>query len=209
MTWVKICGITSVRDAELAVASGADALGFNFYSGSPRCMDPAKALRIIEALPETTEIVGIFVNAEERYVRDILATVPLDVLQFHGHESFSYCAQFHLPFYRAFPVKSAHDLAAIRLFMSNPGAPKRFLLDAKVEGVYGGSGQTFDWKLSERVQDCGHMILSGGLNPENIAEAVKTVRPYGVDVASGVESKPGEKDAEKLRAFLSIVRNNP
>jgi phosphoribosylanthranilate isomerase len=202
MTRVKICGITRVEDALAAARSGADAIGLVFYERSPRHVSITQAAQLAAALPPFVSVVGLFVNAEAAFVREVLAGVPLDMLQFHGDESPEYCAQFSRPYLKAIRVKAGVDLlqCAARFH-----AAKGLLLDAHVEGIAGGSGATFDWALIP-TQLPLPVILSGGLDRENVAAAIKQVRPYAVDVSSGVEASKGIKDAEKIAAFINEVK---
>jgi phosphoribosylanthranilate isomerase len=202
MTRVKICGITRVEDALAAARSGADAIGLVFYERSPRHVSITQAAQLAAALPPFVSVAGLFVNAEAAFVREVLAGVPLDMLQFHGDESPEYCAQFSRPYLKAIRVKAGVDLlqCAARFH-----AAKGLLLDAHVEGIAGGSGATFDWALIP-TQLPLPVILSGGLDRENVAAAIKQVRPYAVDVSSGVEASKGIKDAEKIAAFINEVK---
>ena len=207
MTRIKICGITRVEDALAAARSGADAIGLVFYERSPRHASIAQAKQLADALPPFVTVVGLFVNAEASFVRKVLANVPLDLLQFHGDETPEYCAQFNKPFLKAIRVKAGVDLLQCAAdFRSAQG----LLLDAHVEGIPGGTGSAFDWALIP-----GHLplpvILSGGLNAQNIAAAIGQVRPYAVDVSSGVESGgvdagKGIKDAAQIAAFINEVK---
>jgi len=201
VTRVKICGITRVEDALAAANSGADAIGLVFYERSPRHVVIAQAAQLAAALPPFVSVVGLFVDAEAALVREVLASVPLDLLQFHGDESPEYCAQFARPFLKAIRVKAGVDLlqCAARFH-----AAKGLLLDAHVEGIPGGTGATFDWSLIPPRLPLP-VILSGGLDAENVASAIKQVRPYAVDVSSGVESGKGIKDAAKIARFIQEV----
>lgn len=202
MTRVKICGITSVEDALAAARSGADAIGLVFYERSPRHVSIELAAQLAAALPPFVSVVGLFVNAEAAFVREVLASVPLDMLQFHGDESPEFCAQFSRPYLKAIRVKAGVDLlqCAARFH-----AAKGLLLDAHVEGIAGGTGATFDWTLIPKQLPLP-VILSGGLDAENVAAAIKQVRPYAVDVSSGVEAGKGIKDAAKVAEFINEVK---
>ncbi len=207
MTRVKICGITRVEDALAAAHSGADAIGMVFYERSPRHVSITQAAQLAAALPPFVSVVGLFVNAEAAFVREVLAGVPLDMLQFHGDESPEFCAQFARPYLKAIRVKAGVDLlqCAARFHIA-----KGLLLDAHVEGIAGGTGATFDWALIPHRLPLP-VILSGGLDAENVAAAIKQVRPYAVDVSSGVESggveaSKGIKDAAKIAAFINEVK---
>ena len=203
VTRVKICGITRVEDALTAAHCGADAIGLVFYERSPRHVSIAQAAQLAAALPPFVTSVGLFVNAEAALVREVLAAVPLDILQFHGDESPEYCAQFARPYIKAIRVKAGVDLlqCAAR-FHSARG----LLLDAHVEGIPGGTGAVFDWTLIPKQLPLP-VILSGGLNADNVAAATKQVHPYAVDVSSGVEVSKGIKNAAKIAAFINEVKN--
>ncbi len=202
MTRVKICGITRVADALATVQAGADAIGLVFYERSPRRVDIAQAAQLATALPPFVSAVGLFVNAEATLVREVLAHVPLDLLQFHGDESPEFCAQFARPYLKAIRVKAGVDLLQCASVFSSA---KGLLLDAHVEGVPGGTGATFDWSLIPKHLPLP-VILSGGLDAENIAAAIEQVRPYAVDVSSGVETSKGIKDAAKIARFIQEVK---
>ncbi|MDP1996919.1 MAG: phosphoribosylanthranilate isomerase [Gallionella sp.] len=202
MTRVKICGITRVEDALAAAQAGADAIGLVFYEHSPRHVDIVQAAQLAAALPPFVTSVGLFVNADEAFVREVLANVPLDLLQFHGDESPEYCAQFDRPYLKAIRVKSGVDLLQCAAHFHTA---KGLLLDAHVEGIPGGTGATFDWSLIPQALPLP-VILSGGLNAENVAAAIEQVRPYAVDVSSGVEVSKGVKDAAKIARFLQEVK---
>jgi phosphoribosylanthranilate isomerase len=201
-TRIKICGITRPEDGVLAARLGADAIGLVFYVQSARAVDTATALEILHALPPFVTVVGLFVNADPVAIREILRQVPLAMLQFHGDEDPDYCASFGLPFIKAVPMGVATDIRAYeRQFMTAAG----LLLDSHGGVRTGGSGRCFDWEKipSSLVKP---IILAGGLNPYNVAEAVRRVRPYGVDVSTGVESAKGIKDSGLLRAFMRGVK---
>jgi phosphoribosylanthranilate isomerase len=199
---VKICGITHPEDALEAVEAGADALGFMFYERSPRHVDLAEAGDIARRLPPFVAKVGVFVNPTADYVRQAIAQSGLDTLQFHGEESSDFCSQFGLKVIKAFRVSDASLLPALLAY-----ATDAWLLDSYVPGQLGGTGECFNWDLALEAKSHGRpIILAGGLTPENVAEAVRRVRPFGVDVSSGVESAPGEKDADKMRAFIAAAR---
>ena len=203
MPRVKICGITRIGDALAAARLGAHAIGLVFYPGSPRAVTPAQARAIIAALPPFVMPVGLFVNADVQTVRETLAVVPVSLLQFHGDESPEFCAQFALPYLRAVQVKPGTDLLQYaREFHTARG----LLLDAHVEGARGGTGVTFDWSLIPREMPLP-VVLSGGLNADNVEEAIRRVQPWAVDVSSGVESARGIKDMAKMEAFMTGVRN--
>ena len=200
----KICGITRLEDALSAVAYGADALGFVFFSGSKRFIQPENARRIVQNLPPFVQTVGLFVNESAENVQKILATVPLTLLQFHGDESPAFCQQFHRPYLKAVRVQSTDDM--LHAFARYPDA-RAILFDAYVDGEYGGTGHCFDWKmLPEKM--AGHWILSGGLNPDNVAQALHETGALSVDVSSGVEESAGVKSPEKMRQFLFACQSN-
>ncbi|MDX5370858.1 MAG: phosphoribosylanthranilate isomerase [Pseudomonadaceae bacterium] len=195
---VKICGITRVEDALAAAAAGADAIGLVFYARSPRAVGIEQAQAIIAALPPFVTTVGLFVDANRDELAHILASVPLDLLQFHGDETREQCEGFGRPYIKALRVKAGDDIAAqVQRYPSASGV----LLDTYVEGVPGGTGEAFDWSLVP--QDLSKpVILAGGLRPDNVAAAVAQVRPYAVDVSGGVEASKGIKDAQKIGAFI-------
>ena len=201
---VKICGITRVEDALAAAAAGADAIGLVFYAKSPRAVDIEQARAILAALPPFVTSVGLFVDAERSELERILASVPLDLLQFHGDESVQQCEAFGRPYIKALRVKAGDDIAAqVARYPSAQG----ILLDAYVEGVPGGTGEAFDWSLIPQTLS-KPLILAGGLRPDNVAEAVSRVRPYAVDVSGWVEASKGVKDVEKVGAFIRAARGN-
>jgi phosphoribosylanthranilate isomerase len=200
-TRIKICGITRSGDLHAAVGAGADALGFVFYPPSPRCVALEVAARLCGEVPPFVSRVGLFVNAEPAVVRETLAAVPLDLLQFHGDEDAVYCRQFGKPYIKAARVRPGLDLVE---FAGSFSSACGLLLDAYVEG-YGGAGRTFDWSLIPRQLPLP-MVLSGGLTPDNVREAVVTLRPWAVDVSSGVELAKGIKDADKIAAFVAAVK---
>ncbi|MBB3059537.1 phosphoribosylanthranilate isomerase [Microbulbifer rhizosphaerae] len=199
---VKICGITNIEDATAAVAAGADALGLVFYSASPRCIDGSRAAAIAAAVSPFVTLTGLFVNATAAEIEQVLAEVPLNLLQFHGDESAEYCEQFRRPYIKALRMKDGLDVLAA--MAAHPKA-RGFLLDAYRPGVPGGTGETFDW---QRVpQDSGReVILAGGLTPDNVAAAIAAARPQAVDVSGGVEATPGRKDHNKVREFVQAAK---
>ena len=201
-TRIKICGITRIEDARMAVELGADALGLVFYPPSPRCVSVEQACGITRAVPPFVTLVGLFVNETEEIVRRVLGAVPLQLLQFHGEEDESFCRSFNHPYIKAARVKPGLDL--VKYADSFPSA-QGLLLDAFAEG-YGGGGNTFDWSLIPARLPLP-MILSGGLDAGNVAVAVRKLRPWAVDVSSGVEAVKGIKDAEKIAAFISGVKD--
>lgn len=202
-TRIKVCGFTRHDQARTAAELGADAVGFVFYPPSPRNVASNIAAEICTILPPFVTTVGLFVDEDAEVVRSVLQQVPLTLLQFHGDESPDYCTQFGLPFIKAVRVKPGLDLLQYaRDFQKARG----LLLDAYVPGVPGGTGERFDWSLIPQNLDMP-IILSGGLEPSNVEHAVRSVRPWAVDVSSGVESGKGIKDAAKMSAFINGVRN--
>lgn len=198
----KICGITRVEDALAAAAAGADAIGLVFYAKSPRAVSVEQAQQIIAALPPFVTTVGLFVDMPRPELQQILAQVPLDLLQFHGDESVGQCEGYGRPYIKALRVKAGDDIAAqIAQYPSASGV----LLDTFVEGVPGGTGLAFDWSLVP-AELPKPVILAGGLTPDNVATAIDRVRPYAVDISGGVESAKGIKDADKVRAFIRAAR---
>ncbi len=202
-TRVKVCGITRLEDGLAAAKLGVDAIGFVFYPPSPRYVDANSASRIAASIPPFVSSVGLFVNANAVDVVNTLHSVRLDYLQFHGEESPEYCAQFGVPYLKAIRVKPGVDLLQ---YATSFRAAKALLLDAYVEGSHGGTGQGFDWQLIPANLPLP-VILSGGLGPANVASAIQLVRPWAVDVSSGVEAAKGIKDADKIEQFMRGVRN--
>ncbi|WP_139557428.1 phosphoribosylanthranilate isomerase [Methylotetracoccus oryzae] len=200
-TRVKICGLTQPGDAEQAVALGADAIGLVFYPPSPRAVDIDRAQAVLAAVGPFVTVVGLFVNATGHEVDGVLSKVRIDLLQFHGDESPEYCASFRKPYVRALQMAPDIDLAAE--FARFPDA-LALLLDAYHGDIRGGTGQAFDWQRA--VAPPGRqLILAGGLNPDNVGQALEVARPYAVDVSSGVESAKGIKDAARIARFLTEV----
>jgi phosphoribosylanthranilate isomerase len=203
MTRIKICGITREQDLHAAASSGADALGLVFYEKSPRHVTLPQAVKLAHAVPPFVSVVGLFVNPTVAYVREVLAKVPLDVLQFHGEETPEFCRQFGKPYLKAIRVKAGVDLVECAARYADA---QGLLLDAFVEGTQGGTGESFDWALIPQNLALP-VILSGGLHAGNVAEAIGQVRPYAVDVSSGVEAAKGIKDAAKVAAFIKEVKS--
>jgi len=200
---VKICGITNAPDAVAAVAAGADALGFMFYERSPRHVSIRQAAEIIRELPPFVMRVGVFVDAEEDTVMRAIGDCNLTMLQFHGQESPEYCTQFGLMNMKAFRMRDADSLSALQNYPTDA-----WLLDAFVADKLGGTGEKFNWELAIEAKKLGRPIfLAGGLTPSNIAEAVRTVQPFAVDVSSGVEASAGKKDHVKVRDFISAAKS--
>ena len=201
-TRIKICGITRPEDALAAVASGADAIGLVFYAKSPRAVSVEQAVEILRVIPPFVSVVALFVNETTEQINQVLAGVAIDVIQFHGDESPDFCQQFQRPFIKAIRVRPDTDLLASCLAYQ---AGKGVLLDAFQEGVPGGTGTQFDWNLA-MLDLPVPIILAGGLNAENIGEAIKTLSPAAVDVSGGVELSPGVKDPGKIQKFISAVK---
>jgi len=202
MVQVKICGITSLEDAHTAVDCGADALGFVFYPPSPRYVTPEQAAQIIRALPPFVTTVGLFVDVTCDVVNRTAARCGLDRVQLHGRETPEFCRRISRPVIKAIRIKNAESLTPVQGYMVSA-----YLLDAYVEGALpGGTGASFAWELAARAKPYGPIILAGGLTPENIEAAIAQVRPYGVDVSSGVERLPGVKDHQKIRQFIARAK---
>lgn len=199
---VKICGITRLQDLHAACDAGADALGFVFYEKSPRHVTIETAAALVRALPPFVQSVGLFVNAEPAFIERVLQTVPLDLLQFHGDETPADCARYGRPYIKAVRVNRDTDLLK---YAADFDAARGLLLDAFVPGVPGGTGERFDWGLIP-PDLLKPVILSGGLTPDNIADAVQRVRPWAVDVSSGVEASKGIKDAHKIAQFIAKAK---
>lgn len=199
---VKICGITNTTDALAAVEAGADMLGFVFYDRSPRHVSIQAAADIIRQLPPFIVKAGVFADAPKELVHRAIADCGLNLLQFHGDEPPDYCLQFGLMSMKAFRIRDAESLKSLPDYQTDA-----WLLDACTPGKLGGTGERFNWELAVEVKKLGRPIfLAGGLTPENVAEAVRRVRPYAVDVSSGVEAAPGKKDHQKVRDFIAAVR---
>ncbi len=200
MTAIKICGITNREDALFAANLGVDALGF-IFAPSPRQVTPKQARAIIDSLPPLINKVGVFLNHPREIVAQITLQCGLDTIQFHGEESPQDCQHFGVKVIKAFRIKDQDSLKDLSLYQVSA-----FLLDTYLPGQPGGTGKTFNWELAQAAKKYGPIILAGGLSPENIREAIKRVRPYGVDVSSGVEQEPGKKDWQKLAKLVEIIR---
>lgn len=198
---VKVCGITSVADALMVSAAGADALGLVFYAKSKRNVSLEQAAAICKAVPPFVASVGLFLDAEAAFVKQVLAAVPLTVLQFHGSESPAYCAQFEKPYLKAVGMKGLAASGGFAAYAQQYLEAQGFLVDSHAPGAAGGTGEVFDWTQVPHDY-LKPIILAGGLTPENVAEAVRISQVYAVDVSSGVESAPGIKDPAKVRAFI-------
>ena len=203
--FVKICGITRVTDALAAAECGASAIGFNFYPHSTRCVAPDVAAEISRALPLGVLRVGLFVNATAEDINTLDERLHFDLIQLHGDETPEFCAQWGERVIRALRIGGEDDLKQI----DDYGSVRHIMIDASVPGAYGGTGVTCDWELAAKAVTCSEqpVILAGGLTPENVSEAIRRVRPQGVDVAGGVESAPGVKDHDKIRAFVDAARS--
>jgi phosphoribosylanthranilate isomerase len=212
-TRIKICGLSQPMDVQVAVEAGADALGFVFYEKSPRFVAPQRAGELLAAVPAYVTTVGLFVNDSEQYVKEVIADAPVSLLQFHGDETPEECRLIadavNRPFTRALRVQpgmGADDLLECERTYRAAGGPRfaGLLLDAFVDG-YGGGGKVFDWSLIPK-ELAPRVVLSGGLNAQNVADAITRVRPYAVDVSSGVEATKGIKDSARIREFIHAVR---
>ena len=203
MTRIKICGITDPDDARNAALLGADAIGLNFYEKSPRCIDSVRATRIVESVPGLISVVGVFVNhPDPQGLEDLALSLGLHAVQLHGNESPDYCSMIQkVKVIKAFRVDSNFKVESLRVYGNG-----MFLLDSGHGSQFGGSGKVFDWNQAYGGNAFGWIILAGGLNSENVAEAVSRLHPFAVDVSSGVESSPGRKDYEKMRRFIETVR---
>ena len=198
---VKICGLTNLDDAMDAVDCGADLLGFNFWADSRRYIDPETARELIGELPTAVSKVGIFVNADPHWMIDVAVELELDFLQLHGDETPEVCNAIGRPWFKAFRLKDEKDLLEIPRFES-----EWLLVDASVEKAFGGTGGVSNWDLAREAKKYGSLFLSGGLKPDNIETAIRTVAPYAVDVASGVESAPGVKDRNRVEEFIKRAK---
>ncbi len=198
MTRVKICGITELEDARDAALLGADAIGLNFYPNSPRCIDPARAAKIVEKLPPFVTVVGVFVNhPDPQNLEDFAVSLGLHAVQLHGNETPDYCSMIQrVKVIKTFRVDAGFRVDTLRSYGSGT-----FLLD----GCSPGMGTSFDWELACGANAFGSVIIAGGLNADNVARVIATLHPFAVDVASGVESRPGKKDYEKMRLFIEAV----
>ena len=202
MPKIKICGLTRPQEAQAAAELGADAVGLVFYAKSKRCVDAAQAAEIVAALPPQVVKVALFVNESAEQIRRILGTVPIDIVQFHGDEAPEFCRQFGKPYWKAVRVQSAQDIAEAAEHYADAAA---LLLDAHIEGQYGGTGQVFDWRLLPDTMPLP-WILSGGLNPDNVAAALRQTGAAWLDVSSGVEQATGIKNLDLMADFIRQVR---
>lgn len=201
MVKVKICGITNITDAVFAAEAGADALGFVFYDKSPRCINPLVAAEIIAKLPPFIQTVGLFVNETTEQINWTADYCGLDLVQLHGDESPDDCLEVNRRVIKAFRVQNNVSIEPLKKYQV-----AGFLLDAWCPDCYGGTGKKFNWELAGAARQYGPIILAGGLTADNVAEAVRQVQPYGVDVSSGVESAPGRKDQKKVRDFIGRAK---
>jgi phosphoribosylanthranilate isomerase len=214
MTWVKICGMTNLEDALTAVDAGADAVGFVFYEKSPRKISVEAAREIVEKLPESVEKIGVFVNESEDSICAIADGAGLTAVQMHGDDEDPHVADLVVerhPRLKVLVAISIHDPSPVGwASIWDPDVVHAFLVDSGTPSKHGGTGVAFDWRASIRTLDeikrFGQLVLAGGLMPANVAEAIGLLKPWGVDVVSGVEAKPGKKDPEKVRAFVRAVR---
>ena len=203
MTKVKICGFTNAENARDAAIAGVDAIGLVFYNKSPRNVDIQRAREIVSALPPFVNRVGLFVNANPSFIDEVLCEVPLDTLQFHGDEVVGDCTQYQMPFIKSLRVTSKTNIVQLADNFSEASA---LLLDSHNPNSYGGTGEVFDWMLA-RVNIDLPIILAGGLNSENVSDAISQVKPYAVYASIGVESAPGVKDIDKILAFIRSVHS--
>ncbi|KAB2834794.1 MAG: phosphoribosylanthranilate isomerase [Candidatus Dadabacteria bacterium] len=202
MVRVKICGITNENDALSAAGLGADALGFIFYKGSKRYIDPKEAGRIISSLPPFVSAVGVFVNQSIEEIKEYARLSGIDTVQLHGDETPVFCEEVPYKMIKAVRVKDAVNIAEVELY-----PVRAILFDKHSDEMYGGTGSHFDWGVLKDLEISKKIILSGGLTPENVSQAVRLVRPYGVDVSTGVEDAPGKKNHEKMRKFIEAVKD--
>lgn len=202
MVRVKICGITNPRDALAAVEAGADALGFVFYKKSPRYITPQKAEKIISLLPPFVQPVGLFVNENADFVNKTATDCKLGLVQLHGDETAAYCSLIRQRNIKALRVKTIHCLDVLPAYRTSG-----YLLDTYSPNCYGGSGTAFNWQIAREASDrYKNIILAGGLTVDNISKAIEEAKPYAVDVSSGVESAPGEKDQQKIQEFIRLAK---
>ena len=198
---VKVCGIGSLEEAQAALDLGADALGFNFWPPSPRYIAPQAAREVLRKLSPVVSVVGVFVNEEAGRIANIASELALTAVQLHGDESPEFCAQLSsIKTIKAIRVGQDFELGVIKRYPVN-----MVLLDAKIKGSYGGTGQRFDWRIAIEAKELAPIILAGGLTSENVWDAITHVRPSAIDVCSGVEAEPGRKDLNRLRSFMGVV----
>ncbi len=206
-TWIKICGITRAEDALAAAELGADAIGLNFYSQSPRSITLQEAAAIVKDLPQKIEVVALFVNPDAEFVYQLVKSNLIDLLQFHGDESPEFCEQFSTPYMKAIAVKDSRKLNDD---LAQYNSAKYILLDSYDPDLHGGTGKTFDWEKTRQLAGSqqARLVLAGGLHADNVQTAIRAVRPFGVDVSSGVEASKGIKDLSKMKSFIRGVRTS-
>ena len=202
-TRIKVCGITGKDDARAAVAAGADGLGFIFVKESPRLVDPDVVRAVTGELPPFVNSIGVFCDEDIEVVEEIINYCHLTLVQLHGSESPEYCKGVSRPVIKSFSVRPETESQELVTYSE---VASGFLLDTYHKDMAGGTGKVFDWKLVEQIQPPGPVILAGGLNPENVGDAIRLVKPFAVDVNSGVEYQPGRKDTDKLKSFADEVR---
>jgi phosphoribosylanthranilate isomerase len=198
---VKICGITRVEDALVAADAGADMIGLNFWSGTPRCVAVDRAIEVISAVRDRLKVVGLFVESNKDEIEATTSRTGIRAIQLHGVDRELVESLSGLEVIQAFRVGGKDDLQALDGFPADA-----YLLDARVEGMHGGTGRQLDWTLARDAESLGRILLAGGLTSENVGEAIRAARPWGVDTASGVEAEPGIKDADKVRCFVAEAR---
>lgn len=216
---VKICGITRPEDAIAAVEAGADAIGLVLWRGSPRAIDPRELDPVLSGVPDTVRRVGVFVDADRSAIESVLNTSRLTTAQLHGDQDEEFCRGLSVDWYRAFRVDDATEPTRLASRIRAFGNPS-FMLDTRVPTTPGGTGRIFDWRIAAKVSmglslkgipqdgdETPRLILAGGLSPDNVGSAIRQVRPWGVDVSSGVEIAPGRKDADRMRRFIETVRS--
>ncbi len=201
MVRVKICGITNTEDAVMAIEAGADALGFVFHGKSPRFITPDNAAEIIRKLPPFVTTVGLFVNPDIGFVNSTADSCGIDIIQLHGDETADFCSRVNRRVVKVFRIRNEESLSSIKDYRV-----AGFLLDAYSPEAYGGTGKTFNWDIARDAKKYGPVILAGGLSPENVRQAIERVKPYAVDVSSGVEAAPGRKDPGKVREFIKMAK---
>jgi phosphoribosylanthranilate isomerase len=199
---IKICGITNLEDALLAAELGADALGFIFVKSSPRRIRPGAARKIIQELPPFVVPVGVVADTTREEILDLIEETRIGCVQFHGNESSKQLAKFPVPVYKSFRVDKEFNLEILRRYKGSA-----YLLDTYVEGTIGGTGKTFNWDIAIKAKAYGRIILAGGLNPENIVDAIQKAQPYAVDINSGVESVQGKKEKYKLEKLFKNIQS--
>ncbi len=202
---IKICGITNIEDAELAVQAGADALGFILYPNSPRFVEIQVVKSIVNQLPPFVLPIGVFVNEDSTMVQNVMDVCGLALAQLHGEESPAYCESLGYPVLKAIRLRDRSSFLSLAEYKGRAGV-RGFVLDAFSESEYGGTGKVADWDVAAEAAQDAPVLLAGGLTPENVQEAIHKVQPYGVDVSSGVETHPGKKDPTKVQAFIQAVK---